>query len=66
MQSHDGMKKGDEVLIIQKKHPWHGERGKLVEYKQYGLGWWGWRIELQNSMECFVRPDQIKLLKEIK
>ena len=42
-------------------HPWAGNAGTLVAYEKYGLGWYGWRVNLDgNCGECYVDEDQLR------
>jgi len=53
---------GDEVKIVG-PHPWSGEHGTLVAFEEYGLGWKGWRVALENGAECYASNLQIKKVK---
>lgn len=56
-----GLKPGDTIKIVRAPHPWLGERGELVVFEEYGLGWRGWRVALDNGTECYA--DAVKLRK---
>lgn len=49
----------DRVFIIG-KHPWAGNAGTVVAYEKYGLGWMGWRVELDgNCGSCYAKPEEL-------
>lgn len=52
---------GDRVTIA-KGHPWGGSAGKLIAYETYGLGWKGWRVQLDEPYghECYANPAQLR------
>jgi hypothetical protein len=41
-------------------HPWQGARGTAVAFETYGLGWKGWRIVLDNGIECYAPTSQLQ------
>ena len=45
------------------RHPWAGERGTLVAFEEYGLGWHGWRVLLDNGTECYASVVQLQRTK---
>jgi hypothetical protein len=49
--SHTTLKPGDTVTITG-KHPWNGERGTLIAFEQYALGWHGLRVALEEAEKC--------------
>jgi hypothetical protein len=55
---------GDEVKIVG-AHPWNGERGTLIAFEEYGLGWKGWRVALENGTECYASNLQLKKVKYV-
>ena len=55
---------GDEVKIIG-AHPWSGERGSLIAFEEYGLGWKGWRVALDNGTECYASNLQLKKVQYV-
>lgn len=50
---------GDRVIIVG-PHPWAGERGVLIAFEKYGLGWKGWRVELGGGAECYAGPINLR------
>ena len=53
------MKSGDRAMVIG-SHPWAGNAGTLVAFEKYGLGWTGWRVQLDgNCGECYANEDQL-------
>lgn len=55
-------RKGDRVTIKNKKHPWHGHAGTLLEYGPYGLTFMravGWRIKLDNGQEVYAQAGDL-------
>jgi hypothetical protein len=43
-------------------HPWAGHAGTLIAYEKYGLGWYGWRVKLdENCGECYAREDELSV-----
>lgn len=57
------MKLGDKIEIKDKKHPWHGERGKLESYGAYGLpclNLEGWLIRLDIGHSTYAKSNQIE------
>lgn len=53
------MTEGDSVRVVG-DHPWQGERGTLVAFEEYGLGWKGWRVALDNGTECYASTLQLQ------
>jgi hypothetical protein len=53
------LKPGDTVIIAG-KHPWNSERGTLVVFEQYALGWHGWRVALDSGAECYADPGNLR------
>jgi hypothetical protein len=54
-----GRKVGDRVMIIG-DHPWVTHAGTLVAFEKYGLGWYGWRVKLdENCGECYASDDEV-------
>jgi hypothetical protein len=51
---------GDTVKVTGGSHPWFGERGTLVAFEEYGLGWKGWRVALDNGAECYASTLQLQ------
>lgn len=55
------LKPGDRVLILQ-PHPWGGCVGELIAYEKYGLGWMGWRVQLEGFRgQCYANTEQLRL-----
>lgn len=55
---------GDRVVVLT-PHPWAGEYGVLVAFEAYGplppvLRWDGWRVELDNGVECYAAPEKLR------
>lgn len=50
---------GDRVFILQ-PHPWGGCAGELIAYEKYGLGWMGWRVRMDNDMQCYANPGDLR------
>ena len=50
---------GMRVSIVG-NHPWAQHSGRLIAYEKYGLGWFGWRVELDgNCGECYAKPNEL-------
>lgn len=48
-------------VVITGDHPWRTVSGTLVNYEKYGvLGWWGWRVKLDNGMETYARMNEVR------
>jgi len=55
------VKAGDRAMVIG-GHPWAGHAGTLIAYEKYGLGWYGWRVKLdENCGECYAREDELSV-----
>ena len=64
MSDKNEMKIGDRVFITALKHPWRGCSGKVVAtHEKYGLGWEGYRVELDNGMQTYVKNEEVQMLK---
>ena len=51
---------GDRVSITEQKHPYVGHAGELIAFETYGLGWTGWRVNLDgNHGETYANPDEL-------
>ena len=61
-EQHHRLKDGDRVFIVGKGHPWKGKAGNLIAYEKYGLGWMGWRVELDDpfGQECYARTEDLQ------
>jgi hypothetical protein len=55
---------GDDVFIVG-DNPWAPNVGTLIVYEKYGLGWWGWRVQLQNmaGQECYANENDLRKVK---
>jgi hypothetical protein len=55
---------GDSVFVVG-DHPWAPNVGTLIAYEKYGLGWWGWRVRLENmaGQECYVNESNLRKAK---
>ena len=57
------LKPGQRVMITDKNHPWHGERGTLESYGTYGLpclNLQGWLIKLDIGHGTYAKGKQVK------
>jgi hypothetical protein len=53
-------KSGDRVTVVG-EHPWSTHAGTLIAYEKYGLGWMGWRVELDgNCGECYANATDLR------
>jgi hypothetical protein len=55
------LRPGDKALIVG-KHPWAGHSARLIAYEKYGLGWWGWRVEVDGAcgQEAYAKPEELR------
>jgi len=60
--NHARLAEGDRVKVVG-AHPWQGERGTLVSFEEYGLGWKGWRVALDEGVECYASVIQLQRSK---
>lgn len=61
------LRDGDRVFL-RGDHPWAPSVGTLIAYEKYGLGWWGWRVELDNphGQECYAAEKNLLKVEGIK
>jgi len=52
---------GDRVFVTA-GHPWAPNVGTCIAYEKYGLGWWGWRVSLDNPLgqECYCKDSELR------
>lgn len=52
-------------MAIVGDHPWAGHSARLIAYEKYGLGWMGWRAEIDGACghECYASPNHMTLIK---
>jgi len=54
------LKSGDRVFITNRDHPWFEQAGTLVSFETYGLGWTGWRTNLDNGFNTYVKAGEVR------
>jgi hypothetical protein len=62
VNSHTPLYPNDTVVIVG-DHPWQGEQGTLVAFEEYGLGWCGWRVSLNNGTECYADGAKVRKVR---
>jgi hypothetical protein len=62
--SHPILGEGSRVVIVShggSSHPWATHSGTLLAYEKYGvLGWWGWKVKLDNGFETYASMNEIR------
>jgi hypothetical protein len=59
------MEKGDRVVIVG-DHPWATSAGELLTWEILpAIRTRMWRVVLDKGMECYVRPENIRVTKSV-
>jgi hypothetical protein len=61
IRAHGLLRDGDRVFL-RGNHPFAPNVGTLIAYEKYGLGWWGWRVRLDNpaGQETYATENNLK------